>query len=264
MTAIRDVVVARSRAGEAAAIPSVRPARPEVIGASLRLARRLGRATLDAPVAAFRDLGRIGGLAVQPGAEFGAVEVHHLPPGRDPGRRDAVAHRHGAVIEARSTDSRRAEASARLARLGFAFRKVGPAPTFAWREGIYALDRLAQVAGWIGRDLPDTMESAMPADPGPRQRHLDAGAGELRLRRHYSGADRIRHYRPRPHAQAAVARLRGALAGRRLPDPLLQQGFAPAVPDLAEAPRAVLPAVDALLQAAVQEALAPRFYEARA
>lgn len=220
------------------------------------------RATLDAHMEAFGGIGRIGGLVVQPGVEFGALEVQHLPMDRDPGLRGAVAHHQGVVLEAHSTDYQRAAAFPRLAELGFAFQKVGPALTFAWREGIYALDRLAQVAGWIDRDLSETMESAMLADPRHWQRHLDAAAGNLRLQRHVSYADRIRYYWPRPDAQAAITRLRGALSGRRLPDPLLHQGFPPAVLDRAEALRSDLPAAAALLQAAVQEALAPYFFEA--
>jgi D-tagatose-1,6-bisphosphate aldolase subunit GatZ/KbaZ len=218
------------------------------------------RATLDAHVAAFEGLGRIGGLVVQPGVEFGAMEVHHLPLDRDPGLRAAVAHHEGVVLEAHSTDYQRPEAFPHLAELGFAFQKVGPALTFAWREAIYALDRLAQLAGWIERDLSETMESAMLADPSYWQRHLDPAGGDLRLQRHVSYADRIRYYWPRPDAQSGVARLRAALDGKRLPDPLLRQGFAPALLDRAEALGSELPPVRALLQAAVQEALAPYFF----
>lgn len=220
------------------------------------------RATLDAHIDAFQGLGRIGALVVQPGVEFGAMEIDHLPLDRDPGLREAVAHHESVVLEAHSTDYQRPEAFPRLAELGFAFQKVGPALTFAWREAIYALDRLAQIAGWIDRDLSETMESAMLADPSYWQRHLDASAGELRLQRHFSYADRIRYYWPRPDAQAALSRLRGALSAKRLPDPMLRQGFAPAVLDRAEALRSQLPPADALLQAAVQEALAPYFFEA--
>jgi D-tagatose-1,6-bisphosphate aldolase subunit GatZ/KbaZ len=236
-----------ARAGE----HGIQPTRPEA-----------ARATLDAHMEAFRDLGTIGALVVQPGVEFGALSIDHLPMDRDPGLSDAVARHEGVVLEAHSTDYQRPEAFPRLAELGFAFQKVGPALTFAWREGIYALDRLAQLAGWIDRDLSETMESAMLADPSHWQRHLDTAAGDLRLQRHVSYADRIRYYWPRPDAQAALSRLRGALSGKRLPDPFLHQGFAPAVLDRAEALRSQLSPVDALLQASVQEALAPYFFEA--
>ncbi len=222
------------------------------------------RATLDAHMDAFRGLGRIGGLVVQPGVEFGAMEVHHLPMARDPGLREAVAHHEGVVLEAHSTDYQRPEAFPRLAQLGFAFQKVGPALTFAWREAAYALDRLARLAGWTDADLPEAMEAAMLADPSHWRRHLDAGAGDLRLQRHASYADRIRYYWPRPDAQAALGRLRAAVQGRRLPDPLLHGVFPPAVLDRAERLRSELPPADALLQAAVQDALAPYVFDAAA
>ena len=218
------------------------------------------RATLDAHVDAFRDLGRIGGLVVQPGVEFGPMEVHHLPLDRDPGLRAATAHHDGVVLEAHSTDYQRPEVFPRLAELGFAFQKVGPALTFAWREGAYALDSLAQIAGWIDRDLSESMEIIMLADPSHWQRHLDAKAGELRVQRHFSYADRIRYYWPKPEAQAALQRLRGALKGKRLPAPLLHQGFSAAILDRAEPLLSQLPAPEALLQACVQEALAPYFF----
>ncbi len=222
------------------------------------------RATLDAHFDAFQGLGRIGGLVVQPGVEFGAMEVHHLPLDRDPGLRGAIAHHEGVVLEAHSTDYQRPEAFPRLAQLGFAFQKVGPALTFAWREAIYSLDRLARIAGWTDGDLSETMERVMLADPRHWQRHLDAAAGDLRLQRHISYADRIRYYWPRPEAQTDLSRLRDVLRAKRLPDPLLHQGFAPQVLDRAEALRTELPQVDALLQAAVQEALAPYFFEGTA
>ncbi len=217
------------------------------------------RATLDAHADAFRDLGRIGGLVVQPGVEFGAMEVHHLPMDRDPGLRAAVAHHEGVVLEAHSTDYQGPEVFPRLAELGFAFQKVGPALTFAWREAVYALDHLARIAGWSRSDVPGVMEDLMLADPSHWRKHLSEEAGDLRVQRHASYADRIRYYWPRPEAQAALTRLRDALAGRSLAEPLLLQGFPPAVLDRAEAlPN--LPRAQALIQAKVQEALAPYFF----
>ena len=188
------------------------------------------------------------------------MEVHHLPLDRDPGLREAVAHHEGVVLEAHSTDYQRPEAFPRLAELGFAFQKVGPALTFAWREGIYALDAPRPDRG-LDRPGPVGVHGiVMLADPRHWQRHLDSRRGELRLQRHFSYADRIRYYWPKPEAQAALQRLRGALQGKRLPDPLLHQGFPTAVLDRAEPLRAQFSPTDALLQASVQEALAPYFF----
>ncbi len=228
----------------------VEPTRPEA-----------ARRTLDAHVAALGHLGRIGGLVVQPGVEFGALAVDRLPMDRDPGLREAVAHVPGVVLEAHSTDYQHPDAFPRLAALGFAFQKVGPALTFAWREAVYALDALARVAGWgAGEGVPETMERLMLADPAKWERHLDATA-DLRPQRHFAYADRIRYLWPHPEAREALARLEASLGD--LPEPMLRQGFPDPVLDLAETLSSEgLPRPAALRQARVQAALAPYLFDA--
>ncbi len=213
------------------------------------------RATLDAHMAAFDGIGRIGGLVVQPGVEFSPMQVHHLPLARDPGLLAAVAHHPGVVLEAHSTDYQRPAAYVRLAELGFAFQKVGPALTFAWREAIYALDWLAEAAGWGASIVRPAMERVMVADPGYWQGHYHGA--DLEMQRHFGLADRIRYYWPRAEAQAAVAALRDRLAGRALPDALLWQAFPQDVLDRAEAIGG--DRVMALAHARVEAALAPYF-----
>jgi D-tagatose-1,6-bisphosphate aldolase subunit GatZ/KbaZ len=214
------------------------------------------RATLDAHMAAFSDIGRIGGLVVQPGVEFSPMAVHHLPMARDPGLSAAIAHHPGVVLEAHSTDYQHAAAFPRLAALGFAFQKVGPALTFAWREAVYALDTLSEMAGWGPAILRPAMERLMLSDRGAWQGHYHGS--DLELQRHFGLADRIRYYWPRPQAQAALAALRDRLAGRDLPLPLLWQAFPQDVLDRADA----IPGdrVTALCHARVEAALAPYFF----
>jgi D-tagatose-1,6-bisphosphate aldolase subunit GatZ/KbaZ len=214
------------------------------------------RATLDAHMAAFADIGRIGGLVVQPGVEFSPMAVHHLPLDRDPGLRQAIAHHPGVVLEAHSTDYQRAPAYPRLAKLGFAFQKVGPALTFAWREAVYALDWLAHAAGWGAPILQPAMARLMQDEPGYWQGHYHGP--DLELQRHFGLADRIRYYWPRPAAQAALAALRDRLDGRTLPAPLLWQAFGQDVLDRADG----IPGdrLTALAAAKVQCALAPYFF----
>lgn len=215
------------------------------------------RATLDAHVAAFAGIGEIGGLVVQPGVEFTPMHVHHLPKDRDPGLAQAIAHVPGVCLEAHSTDYQHPDAFPRMARMGFAFQKVGPALTFAWRQAVYALDAARQIAGWGDPIVLPAMERLMVEEPGWWQGHYHGDAAALRLMRHVGLADRIRYYWPQPAAQAAVAALMADLAGRDLPDPLLWQVFPENVLDLAATipgPRAA-----ALTQAAVQAALMPYF-----
>lgn len=217
-------------------------------------------ATLAAHQGAFEAAGlaeiipRVAGLVVQPGVEFSPMQVHHLPMERDPGLREVAMSWPGLCLEAHSTDYQHPAAYPRLAALGFAFQKVGPALTFAYREALYALDAALAIAGRaVG--LIEVMEEVMQADPGYWQGHYAEGD---RIARHAGLADRIRYYWPAPKAQAAVAELRARVSEAPLPDPLLWQVFAPAVLDRAEALSG--PQVQRLIDAQIQIALDPYFF----
>ncbi|WP_374431376.1 class II D-tagatose-bisphosphate aldolase non-catalytic subunit [Tabrizicola sp.] len=211
----------------------------------------------DAFTAANIPLDLIGGLVVQPGVEFSPMEVHHLPLKRDPQLLDALADWPGICLEAHSTDYQHPEAYPRLAQLGFAFQKVGPALTFAWREALYALDSIRTQNGWsTGQSLPDVMEDIMLANPTYWQAHIHGP--DPRLQRHFGLADRIRYYWPDPRAQRAVDRLLSDLSDKRLPDPLLLAHFRPDEIAFARESRHSLPR--ALALARVQTALRPYFF----
>lgn len=219
------------------------------------------RATLaahrDAFQAASIPLDLIGGLVVQPGVEFSPMEVHHLPLARDPHLLDALKDWPNLCLEAHSTDYQHPDAYPRLAQLGFAFQKVGPALTFAWREALYALDTIRAQNGWAtGPSLPDTMEEVMLANPAHWQAHIHGP--DQRLQRHFGLADRIRYYWPDPKAKAAVGRLLTDLADKRLPDPLLLAHFREGEIATARESRHSLPR--ALALARVQTALRPYFF----
>lgn len=173
---------------------------------------------------------RIAGLVVQPGVEFSPMHVHHMPLDRDPGLRDVMMSWPGLCLEAHSTDYQQPEVFGRLAELGFAFQKVGPALTFAYRQALYAFDTALQIAG-RGVGLIDTMENLMSSEPGYWQGHYSA---DDQVARHVGLADRIRYYWPNPIAQNAVGALRTEAAAQTLADPLLWQVFAPEVLDRAE------------------------------
>lgn len=192
------------------------------------------------------------GLVVQPGVEFSPMAVHHLPLERDPGLKAAVNNAE-ICLEAHSTDYQRDEAYVRLAELGFAFQKVGPALTFAWREAIYALDGLREIAGAGGRIVLPVMEDLMVSDPGHWQGHYHGSEAEMRLARHVGYADRIRYYWPRPEAKSAVDRLLRGFGDAPLPEPLVLQAFGPDVIEAANGDRRS----KALIGAKVQMALRP-------
>lgn len=193
-------------------------------------------ATLKAHDEAFAAQGlndirpRIAGLVVQPGVEFSPMQVHHMPLDRDPGLRDVMMTWPGLCLEAHSTDYQHPAVFPRLAQLGFAFQKVGPALTFAYRQSLYALDHALQIAG-RGVGLMSEMEQLMTAEPAYWQGHYGS---DNQVARHVGLADRIRYYWPHPVAQKAVSDLRNAAEAETLPDPLLWQVFPPEVLNRAE------------------------------
>ncbi len=218
-------------------------------------APKAARQTLAAHDATFGELaGLIGGLVVQPGVEFSPTAVHAYPMDRDPKLVEALADHPNVCLEAHSTDYQDAAVYPRLATLGFAFQKVGPALTFAYRKALYALDRLRDDTG----PLQAEMEELMQAEPAYWQGHYKGDAAALRHQRHFGLADRIRYYWPHPKAQAAVRNLITHF-DRPIPDKALAGGFAPLV--LARAERLQGAQVQRLIDAEIQTALVPYFFE---
>ncbi|PSL19766.1 class II D-tagatose-bisphosphate aldolase non-catalytic subunit [Shimia abyssi] len=212
------------------------------------------RATLAAHDAVFGDMASmIGGLVVQPGVEFSPTQVHALPMERDPGLADAIADRPGVCLEAHSTDYQDGAVFPRLAELGFAFQKVGPALTFAYREAMYALDGLRQDKGALER----CMEDIMLRDPKYWQGHYHGAEESLYQQRHFGLADRIRYYWPQDAARAGVQALFDDLP-EVISDDALSKAFAPEVLDRAEAGHG--PLAQRLIEAQIQQALNPYFF----
>ena len=224
------------------------------------------RATLDAHRTAFAaqsvDFDTVTGLVLQPGVEFSPMRVHHFPPDRALPYRALLADWPGIVLEAHSTDYQRPQVFRTLAAQGFAFQKVGPALTFAWRQAAYGLDLIRGLLGGQDRGLMRAIERLMTAAPQHWNGHYRGDAAGLLTARHFGLADRIRYYWPLPKAQAALAELRDWADGTTLPDPLLLQVFPQSLLDRAEGLAGALP--DRLLQASVHTALDPYFTPERA
>lgn len=208
----------------------------------------------------------VGGLVVQPGVEFSPMQIHHMPQGADPGLRAVSLTEDGLCLEAHSTDYQDPAVFPQLAELGFAFQKVGPALTFAWRRAVYALDALLGALSPMDSPdtrLPEVLERVMLEQPKNWQGHYHAEASDdLRLMRHFGLADRIRYYWPVPLVAQSVDALFDRLNAMTLPDYVFADVFSPetlALADQIDAPRA-----KSLAYAEVQRALLPYFFGGRA
>jgi D-tagatose-1,6-bisphosphate aldolase subunit GatZ/KbaZ len=199
--------------------------------------------------------GRVVGIVVQPGVEFGNANLAIYKPARAQALSAALDRLPGLVFEAHSTDYQPAAALSALVADGFAILKVGPGLTFALREAFYGLDAIAaELAPNPQSDpLQQTMERVMLEKPAYWKSHYPGTLDEQRLQRHFSYSDRIRYYWPDPRAAGAVERLMKRLEGRAIPETLISQHLARVYPavvagKVAAEPRALcLAAVDAAL-----------------
>lgn len=206
--------------------------------------------------------GRVIGLVVQPGLEFGADHIDRLDVSVPNALSRALYSYPKLSFEAHSTDYQEAEVFAELARRNFVVLKVGPALTFAYREAIYALDhiRVWLMAGTDVVPVSDVMDGLMVANDAWWRGHYAGAPDRLRLLRHFGYADRIRYYWAQPRAREAVVVLRASLESHDIPRPLLMQYFAPDAIRRSEDLRARgLSPFDALVLGTIQSSLEPYF-----
>ena len=165
--------------------------------------------------------GRIIAAVVQPGVEFGNDNVHEYVPEEATQLTEEAAEIPGIVLEGHSTDYQRESSLKQMVEDGIAILKVGPALTFAAREGLYALammeDTLCAAGGLDAGEASDfigVLDEVMRNDPSSWQGHYTAEEPESTLLRKYSYSDRSRYYMHRPEVKAAIRKLMENLHGR--------------------------------------------------
>ena len=207
---------------------------------------------------------RVVGLVVQPGLEFGPSGIDRFDIDSPDPLSEALRQAPHVCFEAHSTDYQHAPVYRELARRHFAFLKVGPALTFAYRQALYSLDHLRRWYRADGEDRPDLpalMEQLMREQPGHWRNHYDGEGGALVRQLHFGHADRIRYYWPERRARAAVADLMRDLSSLRVADPVVEQYFPPEVIERGKAlESAEVGWPKALVHARIQAALRPYLF----
>ena len=183
--------------------------------------------------AAFDALGleqawsRVCAVVVQPGVEFGdsSIDIYNRAAAKD--LTVALKDYDSLVFEGHSTDYQTKAALKEMVEDGIAILKVGPALTFALREGIFALESIEkELLGCTGAQLSGfakALEAEMLDKPGNWKKHYHGDDKQLYLARKYSFSDRARYYLPAPTVDSALARLFENLRDVEIPLTLLSQ-----------------------------------------
>ncbi|MDO4983125.1 MAG: class II D-tagatose-bisphosphate aldolase, non-catalytic subunit [Eubacteriales bacterium] len=198
---------------------SISVTKPEALNETLAAYRR-----------AFESVGRgdafenIIGVVVQPGVEFGDDGYFRYCP-ENAEKLVAETKKHKSIVlEGHSTDYQPSEALKEMVRDGIAILKVGPALTYALREGLFALSMMEKELVGSGRvDFPQVLENAMMNDPSKWVKHYHGDEKQQALCRRYSYSDRCRYYLTVPEVSAAIEALLENMSGIEIPMNMLHQ-----------------------------------------
>jgi D-tagatose-1,6-bisphosphate aldolase subunit GatZ/KbaZ len=193
--------------------------------------------TIDVTRKAFVSMGledawdRVTAVVVQPGVEFGDDFVIDYQPRAAKPLSQFIEHEDRLVFEAHSTDYQTRQSLRHLVRDHFAILKVGPALTYAFRKGIFALtdieneiltgDKTNQRSNVI-----QVLDETMQQDKRYWENYYQGSAEHTSIARKYSLSDRIRYYWTAKPVQEAIKILFNNFKQVPLPLPLLDQ-YAP-------------------------------------
>lgn len=191
----------------------------------------------DATLAAFKDAfqtlhlndawERVIAVVVQPGVEFAdesVVEYDRLAASQ---LTAGLRKYDSLVFEGHSTDYQPKECLKEMVEDGIAILKVGPALTFALREGIFALEQieqeLAKMYHFAASDFRWVLEQVMLDDTGYWKKYYYGDLEKKRYARAYSFSDRSRYYLTNENVQKALYQLLNNLDSYGIPLGLLSQ-----------------------------------------
>lgn len=149
---------------------------------------------------------RVLAVVVQPGVEFGDASVHEYDRIKADKLIMSLNDVSGLVFEGHSTDYQTRFGLKEMVEDGIAILKVGPALTFALREGLYALAHIekALIDEASQSKFMEVLDKVMLENPNNWKKHYHGSVAELEFKRHYSFSDRSRYYMPDARIEHAI------------------------------------------------------------
>ena len=167
-------------------------------------------------------------VVVQPGVEFSNVDVHLYEREKSKNLSHVLNEYPNLVFEGHSTDYQPSTKLKEMVEDGVAILKVGPACTFAFREGLFALSMMEKElikdenkhANFI-----ETLEKVMVENPKDWQNYYEGSELDKELARKYSFSDRSRYYMSRQDIESCINMLFDNIDSCDLPLGLVKQYF---------------------------------------
>ncbi len=148
-------------------------------------------------------------VVVQPGVEFGNTEIHQYDRIASKKLCDTLKKYPDIVFEGHSTDYQPPEKLREMVEDGIAIIKVGPALTFALREGLFALammeKELVKPSEWS--NFIEVLDKVMLENPKNWVKHYHGTEKQIAIARKYSFSDRCRYYLTQPEVEYAIQKL---------------------------------------------------------
>lgn len=188
--------------------------------------------TIETYTRKFMELGisnawdNIIAVVVQPGVEFGENDVHHYNRESALVLCETLKKYPDIVFEGHSTDYQSPSNLKKMVEDGIAILKVGPALTFALREGLFALSMMEDeliVDKDMRSNFREVLENEMREDPTHWQKYYYGDEQEKHILREYSFSDRSRYYMSRDIVEEARRKLFSNIDSLNIPLSMLKQ-----------------------------------------
>jgi len=161
-------------------------------------------------------------IVVQPGVEFGDDTIHEYSRESAKELCKALKKYPNLVFEGHSTDYQTAEALKQMVEDGIAILKVGPALTFALREGLFALNHIENELFRYNPDIIlsnfiNVLDDCMAKNPKYWKSHYHGNGSKIRIARKYSLSDRCRYYLPLKEVRESLELMISNLRSTKIP-----------------------------------------------
>ncbi|MBF0224147.1 MAG: class II D-tagatose-bisphosphate aldolase, non-catalytic subunit [Desulfobacterales bacterium] len=173
---------------------------------------------------------RVIAVVVNTGVEYGNQIVYEYERERNKDLCEALKNFPNIVFEGHSTDYQQGTHLKQMVEDGIAILKVGPALTFAMREGLFLLKYIEDELFKGNNDfelsnLINVIDEAMIKNPAHWESYYKGNEQEIKFARKYSLYDRIRYYWTETSVQQSVKKLIKNLESCQIPLSLLSQFF---------------------------------------